>query len=122
MTNLEELKEAESNLRIIIESLEGTIDNSSLLTIMASTYLPSIAKSLAIIADKMSEEKEMTGCFFDNYSNPKFATEEIIKDWLDNHKDEVIQRAAEVIAEKMYKSTKVRQSIIAKCGEEVNDN
>lgn len=57
MTNLEELKEAESNLRtIIIESLEGTIDNSSLLTIMASTYLPLIAKSLAIIADKMSEE------------------------------------------------------------------
>lgn len=56
MSNLEELKEAESNLRIIIESLEGTIDNSSLLTIMASTYLPSIAKTLAIIADKMSEK------------------------------------------------------------------
>lgn len=67
-------------------------------------------------------KKKMISCFFDNYSNPKFATEEIIKDWLDNHKDEVIKRAAEVIVEKMYKSTKVRQSIIAKCGEEVNDN
>ena len=67
-------------------------------------------------------KKKMLSCFFDNYSNPKLETEEIIKSWLDNHKDEVIKRAAEVIAEKMYKSTKVRQSIIAKCGEEVNDN
>lgn len=67
-------------------------------------------------------KKKMMSCFFDNYSNPKFETEEIIKSWLDNHKDEVIKRAAEVIAEKMYKSTKVRQSIIEKCGEEVNDN
>lgn len=66
-------------------------------------------------------KKKMTSCFFDNYSNPKLETEEIIKDWLNNHKDEVIKRSAEVIAEKMYKSTKVRQSIIEKCGEEVND-
>lgn len=66
-------------------------------------------------------KKKMTSCFFDNYSNPKFATEEIIKDWLDVHKDEVIQRAAEIITEKMYKSTKVRQSIIEKCEEKVND-
>ena len=66
-------------------------------------------------------KKKMTSCFFDNYSNPKFETEEIIRGWLDNHKDEVIKRAAEVIVEKMYKSTKVRQSIIEKCGEEVND-
>lgn len=67
-------------------------------------------------------KKKMMSCFFDNYSNPKFKTEEIIKDWLNDHKDEVIKRASEVIAEKMYKSTKVRQSIIEKCGEEVNDN
>lgn len=59
---------------------------------------------------------KMTSCFFDNYSNPKFKTEEIIKNWLDNHKDEVIKRAAEVIAEKMYKSTKVRQAIIENAG------
>ena len=65
-------------------------------------------------------KKKMMSCFFDNYSNPKFETEEIIKSWLDKHKDEVIQRSAEIIAEKMYKSTKVRQSIIEKCGEEVN--
>lgn len=55
MTNLEELKEAESNLRRILERRE-IIDNSSLLNTMVSTYLPSIAKSLAIIADKMSEK------------------------------------------------------------------
>ena len=66
-------------------------------------------------------KKKMTSCFFDNYSNPKFATEEIIRGWLDNHKDEVIKRAPEVIAEKMYKSTKIRKSIIEKSGEEVND-
>ena len=65
-------------------------------------------------------KKNMMSCFFDAYSNPKFATEEIIKDWLNDHKDEVIQRSAEIIVEKMYKSTKVRQSIIEKCGEEVN--
>ena len=57
MTNLEELKEAESNLQKAIEPL-AMIDNASLLNVMVSTYLPSIAKSLAIIADKMSEEKE----------------------------------------------------------------
>lgn len=58
MTNLEELKEAETNLQKILEPLDGMIDKSSLLTMMASTYLPSIARSLAIIADKMSEEKK----------------------------------------------------------------
>lgn len=65
-------------------------------------------------------KKKMMSCFFDNYSNPKLSTEEVIKHWLDDHKDEVIQRAAEVITEKMYKSTKVRQSIIEKCGEDQN--
>lgn len=67
-------------------------------------------------------KKKISNCFFDNYGTPKFETEEIIKDWLNNHKDEVIKRAAEVIAEKMYKSSKIRQSIIEKLGEEVNDN
>lgn len=56
MTNLEELKEAESNLRTMLEAIEGKVNNSMLLTMMTSTYLPLIAKSLAIIADKMSEE------------------------------------------------------------------
>lgn len=65
-------------------------------------------------------KNKITKCFFDQYGTPKFETEEIIKNWLNDHKDEVIKRAAEVIAEKMYKSTKVRQSIIEKCGEEVN--
>ena len=55
MSNLEELKEAESNLRKILEAIE-MVDNSSLLNMMVSTYLPLIAKSLAVIADKMSEE------------------------------------------------------------------
>ena len=56
MSNLEELKEAESSLRRILESVE-MVDNSSLLNMMVSTYLPLIAKSLAVIADKMSEEE-----------------------------------------------------------------
>ena len=58
MSNLEELKEAESNLRIIIDSVPAiAIDSVSMINIIISTYLPSIAKSLAIIADKMSEEE-----------------------------------------------------------------
>ena len=57
MSNLGELKEAESNFRrTILESSLGEIDNSSMLNMMVSTYLPSIAKSLAVIADKMSEK------------------------------------------------------------------
>lgn len=57
MSNLEELKEAESNLQKAIEPL-AMIDNASLLNALVSTYLPSIAKSLAVMADKMSEEKK----------------------------------------------------------------
>lgn len=57
MTNLEELKEAESNLRIILDSVPATaIDSVSMINIILSTYLPSIAKTLAIIADNMSEK------------------------------------------------------------------
>ena len=55
MSNLGELKEAKSNFRRTIGPTK-TIDNFSLLNAMLSTYLPSIAKSLAIIADEMSEK------------------------------------------------------------------
>lgn len=59
MTNLEELKEAESKLQTILEPFsEIGIDSANLLTMTVTTYLPTIAKSLAIIADKMSEEKK----------------------------------------------------------------
>lgn len=59
MSNLEELKEFESNLKQILDSVPATaFDSPSMLNILLSTYLTSIAKSLAIIADKMSEEKE----------------------------------------------------------------
>ena len=59
MTNLEELKEAESNLRKLLDSVPATaIDSTSMINIILSTYLPSIAKSLAIIADKMSEKDD----------------------------------------------------------------
>lgn len=59
MTNLEELKEAESNLRKILDSVPATaIDSASMINILLTTYLPSIAKTLGIIADKMSEEKK----------------------------------------------------------------
>lgn len=57
MTNLEELKEAESNLRGMLESVR-MVDSSSLLNVVFSIYLPTIAKSLAIIADKMSEKED----------------------------------------------------------------
>ena len=57
MSNLEELKEMESNLRKILEPFD-MVDSASILNVLLSTYLPSIAKSLAIIADNMSEEKE----------------------------------------------------------------
>ena len=57
MSNLEELKEMESNLRKILEPFD-MVDSASMLNVLLSTYLPSIAKSLAIIADNMSEEKE----------------------------------------------------------------
>ncbi len=55
MSNLEELKEMESNLRKILEPFD-MVDSANMLNVLLSTYLPSIAKSLAIIADKMSEK------------------------------------------------------------------
>lgn len=59
MSNLEELQEMESNLRKILDSVPATaIDSASMINILLTTYLPSIAKSLAVIADKMREEKE----------------------------------------------------------------
>ena len=54
MTNLEELKEAESKLQTLLEPFKETgIDSANLLTMAVTTYLPSIAKSLAKIADRM---------------------------------------------------------------------
>lgn len=61
MTNLEELNEMHSKLHSNLEkALEATgrIGDANLLNAIMTTYLPSIAKSLAIIADKMSEEKK----------------------------------------------------------------
>ena len=65
MSNLEELDKLNDTLlenMTLIKENAGLIDpkivNLISLNIVLSTYLPSIAKSLAIIADKMSEEKE----------------------------------------------------------------
>ena len=57
MSNLEELKEMETHLGQVVDSVPTTaFDGASMLNIILSTYLPSIAKSLAVIADKMCEE------------------------------------------------------------------
>ena len=65
MSNLEELSNLNDSLNEAITPLKENAAllgsetiNSSILTIVISTYLPSIAKSLAIIADKMSEEEK----------------------------------------------------------------
>ena len=65
MTNLEELKKASTECNRLIKSisdrgvpLDNTAYNFTALNVLLFSYLPSIAKSLAIIADKVSEEKE----------------------------------------------------------------
>ena len=65
MSNLEELDKLNDTLLenvTLIKENAGLIDpkivNLISLNIVLSTYLPSIAKSLAIIADKMSEEEK----------------------------------------------------------------
>ena len=64
MSNLEELDKRNKTLlekmTLLKEDakyLDLDTTNSTTLNYLFSTYLPSIAKSLAIIADKMSEEK-----------------------------------------------------------------
>lgn len=63
MTNLEELEKLNDTLlehATLLNKNAGLIDSntisSSYLNLLLATYLPSIAKSLAIIADKMSEK------------------------------------------------------------------
>lgn len=63
MTNLEEFNKANTECNRLIRSindrgvpLDNTAYNLTALNVMLSSYLPSIAKSLAIIADKMSEK------------------------------------------------------------------
>lgn len=89
MTNLEELKEAESNLRKILEPIDRIgIESASLLTmVVSSTYLSSIAKSLAIIADKMSEndKEEVNVC--ESYNTLKRAKENPVKTNRDKFKE-----------------------------------
>jgi len=68
MTNLEEFNKVNTEyIRLIkhisdISNINDPSDNAAynrtVLNIMMSSYLPLIAKSLAIIADNMSEEKE----------------------------------------------------------------
>ena len=65
MSNLEELNKLTDNLFKNVELLKendaltdpNTVNLISLNLAIISTYLASIAKSLAVIADKMSEEK-----------------------------------------------------------------
>lgn len=66
MSNLEELDKLNDNLlenTTLLKENAGLIDSNVIINLISlnlvlSTYLPLIAKSLAIIADKMSEEKE----------------------------------------------------------------
>ena len=57
MTNVEMLEEAHEFLNKTLTNAECDIDSFKFLNCMISIYLPSIARSLAVIADKMSEEK-----------------------------------------------------------------
>lgn len=64
MSNLEELDKLNDNLlenTTLLKENAGLIDSNVMINLISlnlvlSTYLPSIAKSLAIIADKMSEK------------------------------------------------------------------
>ena len=63
MSNLEALKKADTECNRLIKSindrgvpLDNTAYNFTALNVLLSTYLPSIAKSLASIADKISEK------------------------------------------------------------------
>jgi len=65
MSNLEELDKLNDNLlenTTLLKENAGLIDSNVVINLISlnlvlSTYLPSIAKSLAIIADNMSEEE-----------------------------------------------------------------
>ncbi len=63
MTNLKEFKIADTACHDLINSmsdidiaLNNTAYNFTVLNVLLSSYLPVIAKSLAIITDKMSEK------------------------------------------------------------------
>ena len=65
MSNLEDFNNLNNELMKNVTLLEENADfvdpttvNLTSLNLVLASYLPSIAKSLAIIADKMSEEKE----------------------------------------------------------------
>lgn len=65
MTNLEEFKKADTECHDVINSmsdigitLDKTAYNFAVLNVTLSCYLPVIAKSLAVIADNMSEEEK----------------------------------------------------------------
>ena len=64
MTNLEEFKKADTECHNLINgmrdigvALNNTAYNFTVLNVVLSLYLPVITKSLAVIADKMSEEE-----------------------------------------------------------------
>lgn len=65
MTNLEEFEKADkechrliNSMSVIDVSVSNTAYNFTVLNITLSSYLPVIAKSLAVISDKISEEKK----------------------------------------------------------------
>ena len=58
MTNQEEFKKADTECHRLVNSMGDIKDAFTVLNVTLSLYLPVIAKSLAVIADNMSEEKE----------------------------------------------------------------
>ncbi len=65
MTNLEEFNKVNTEYIRLIKHIsdisipsDNTAYNFTALNVLLSSYLPLIARSLAIIADNMSEEKE----------------------------------------------------------------
>lgn len=65
MSNLEEFKKADTEFHSVINdmsdvaiALDKTVYSFTVLNVTLSSYLPVIAKSLAVIADNMREEEK----------------------------------------------------------------
>jgi len=77
-----------------------------------------IAKQIQKNAEKTITEniqKNVEQCIFStNYygeNKLNYVAEQLIMDWLDSHKDEIIQIASKVLAEKMIKTKAVKTAI-----------
>jgi hypothetical protein len=68
-----------------------------------------------IITQKIQQDVERCSFETDYYGNAtnrlKYAAETMFKDWLESHKDEIINRAVEVLVSNMMKTKAVKTAI-----------